>query len=196
MVTSPEREPLTPEEEAAWRTFRRVTVQLPRKLEADLQSEQRMSNAAYGALVNLSEAPGRAGRMSWLADEIGLTRSAITRLIDKLERDGLVERLSCVSDARGSYARLTEAGMEALRKAYPTHLASVRRHLFDRLPPEMVEALGIVAEALVDKGYAPRVPREGDFVPASDLAARAGRTDRLAERRKSAAAQDRKRKPA
>jgi DNA-binding MarR family transcriptional regulator len=158
MVPSPERDPLTPEEEAAWRTFRRVTVQLPRKLEADLQSERGMSNAAYGALVNLSEAPSGAGRMSWLADEIGLTRSAVTRLVDKLERDGLVERVSCPSDARGSYARITDAGLEALRAAYPTHLASVRRHLFDRLPPQAVASLEALADALVDKVHPARDP--------------------------------------
>lgn len=125
----------------AWRALLRGIALLPRELEADLQAAHGLSLGAYGVLVRLSETPERALRMGQLADEVGLTRSAMTRLIDRLVQDGYVERVSCPSDARGSFARLTEAGLAALQGAYPTHLASARRWVFDRLDEQQVSRL-------------------------------------------------------
>lgn len=146
---------------AAWRAFMRATSQITRVLETELQAEHGLSLTGYGLLVMLSEAPGGALRMSTVADEFGLTRSAITRLVDRLERDGLVERTSCPSDARGSFARLTDRGMETLRQAYPTHLSGVRRHIFDRLDDDGVAALASALGTLSEACSAARAARAG-----------------------------------
>jgi DNA-binding MarR family transcriptional regulator len=82
----------------------------------------------------------------------------VTRLVDKLETDGLVERTSCPSDARGAFAQLTDAGLEALRRAYPTHLASVRRHVFDRLGAERLPGFTEAVCALTDTAPKGRDP--------------------------------------
>ena len=115
------------------RAFGRVMVILPRVLDADLLREQRMSLSEYTALRILSEKPDRRMRMSELAVACDMSLSGMTRLAAKLESSGFLERVPCQSDARGFHAVLTDAGFARLREAWPAHLASVRRHLFDHL---------------------------------------------------------------
>jgi DNA-binding MarR family transcriptional regulator len=93
----------------------------------------------------LSESPLRRLRMSDLAALVVLSPSGLTRLIDKLAAEGLVERARCEADARVVYAALTDKGLERLREAYPVHLRGVRRHLIDHLSPGQLAA---IAEAL------------------------------------------------
>src|SRR5712691_10803182 len=81
-----------------WRSFVTAHALISRRLDDDLRTEQRMTLAEYAALVQLAEAPGRRLRMNQLADGIVLSRSGATRLIDRLEADGLVERSHCASD--------------------------------------------------------------------------------------------------
>lgn len=131
-----------------WRAFIRACSQVTRALEAGLQADGGLSLAGYGLLSMLSEAPGRSLRMSVLADELGLTRSAITRLVDRLVAEGLVERAACPSDARGALAHLTDAGFACLESAYPAHLAQVRELFFDRLTPEQTRVLAAALGAL------------------------------------------------
>jgi DNA-binding MarR family transcriptional regulator len=83
--------------------------------------------------------------MTELASFAVLTPSGLTRLVDKLVRDGLVERQRCGTDARVVYAALTDAGFARLMAAYPTHLRGVREHVVDRLTPAQLDA---IAEAL------------------------------------------------
>ncbi len=125
--------PLTADEEAFIRAFSRALLTVPRALDADLVREQRMSVNEYGALMHLSEAPGRRLRMSDLAATSALSLSGMTRIMDRLEGLGLVSRERCASDGRGMEAVLTDAGLERLRHAWPTHLHSVRRHVMDHL---------------------------------------------------------------
>jgi DNA-binding MarR family transcriptional regulator len=125
--------PLTPEEEAVMRAIGRLLVVLPRKLDADLERGERMSLSEYSALRHLSETPGRRMRMSELAGACDMSLSGMTRLAGKLESLGHVERVRCERDARGLEAVLTDSGLERLREAWPTHLESVRRHIFDHL---------------------------------------------------------------
>jgi DNA-binding MarR family transcriptional regulator len=125
--------PLTAEEEAVMRALGRMMLVMPRALNADLEREQRMSASEYSALRNLSEAPGRLMRMSELAQACDMSLSGMTRLAAKLEKLGHLERIRCDNDARGWNAVLTDAGLARLREAWPTHLASVRRHFFDHL---------------------------------------------------------------
>jgi DNA-binding MarR family transcriptional regulator len=125
----------------AWRAFLRAHASVTRALEAELIAGQRLSLASYDVLVQLAEAPGRQLRMTELADAVLLSRSGVTRLVDRLERTGLVSRCPVAEDGRGVAARLTEKGLERLRNASITHLAGVVRHFADRLEPGDLDAL-------------------------------------------------------
>ncbi|MFC6081971.1 MarR family winged helix-turn-helix transcriptional regulator [Sphaerisporangium aureirubrum] len=125
--------PLTPDEEALLRSLRQVMFALPRALDTDLVREQRITLAEYTTLMHLSEAPRNMLRMSELAAANDVSLSGMTRLVTRLEERGLVKRTKCAEDARGWNAALTDAGLTRLREAWPTHLASVRRHIFTHL---------------------------------------------------------------
>ena len=132
-VMSATPRPLDGAEEAVARELGRLIMILPRILDADLQREQRLALSEYSALRHLSEAAGHRMRMSELAAACDMSLSGMTRLAGKLESDGLVTRVRCERDARGLEAVLTDAGLARLQKAWPTHLASARRHIFDHL---------------------------------------------------------------
>jgi DNA-binding MarR family transcriptional regulator len=121
---------------AAWSTFLRAHAHVVRELERELQDGQRLALTDYDVLVQLAAAEGHRLRMSELADRLLLSRSGATRLVDRLVTDGLVERVSCESDRRGQWASLTDAGLQRLRGASPTHLRGVKTHFLDRLSPE------------------------------------------------------------
>ncbi|WP_127543389.1 MarR family winged helix-turn-helix transcriptional regulator [Actinoplanes sp. OR16] len=125
--------PLSPGEEAVMRALGRFLMVMPRALDADLEREQRMSASEYSVLRHLSETPGQMLRMSTLATVCDMSLSGMTRLAGKLESLGYLRRIRCEEDARGANAVLTDAGLARLRQAWPTHLASVRRHIFDHL---------------------------------------------------------------
>src|SRR5512135_1660088 len=124
---------------AAWGTFLRAHAQITRVLEQELQAEQDLSLADYDVLYQLAAAEGRRLRMSELADRLLLSRSGATRLVDRLEADGLVHRASCATDRRGLWAHLTDDGLVRLRDASPTHLRGVCQHFLDRIPPRELE---------------------------------------------------------
>jgi len=125
----------------AWRTFLYAHARVRRQLERELQAEQAMGLGEYEVLLTLAYSDARRLRMSELADRLALSRSGATRLVDRLEGDRLVERMSCESDRRGQWARLTESGMERLRKASPTHLRGIGEHFLDRIPVGELQAL-------------------------------------------------------
>lgn len=131
---------------------------VPRTLDADLLAGCGLSLAEYIVLVNLSEAPGNSMRMRELAVESTLSPSGVTRLIERMERMGLVERGQAAQDARGMTATLTGAGLERLRQAYPHALASVRTNVIDHLDgfdlAAFAEAVGKFATA--ETGCYPR----------------------------------------
>ncbi len=139
---------LSAAEMAAWRAFLRAHATVIRRLEAELVAEHDLPLASYDVLVQLSEAPDRRLRMTELADRVLLSRSGLTRLVDRLVRDGLVQRQACPEDARGMLAVLTPAGLERLERAWPTHLRGVAAHL-ERLSPEEVETLAALLVKLV-----------------------------------------------
>ena len=132
----------------AWRTFLRAHAVVTRRLEAELVAEHDLPLASYDVLVQLSEAPDGRLRMTELADRVLLSRSGLTRLVDRLVRDGLVERQACAEDARGMLAVLTPAGLDRLRRAWPTHLRGVAGHL-DRLSSDEVQMLAALLVKLV-----------------------------------------------
>jgi DNA-binding MarR family transcriptional regulator len=125
--------PLSAEKEAFLRAWSRAALAVPRALDADLQAGQGMSLSEYTALMHLSEAPGRRLRMSDLASACALSLSGMSRIVSRLEAQGLVARERASCDGRGLNAVLTDAGLGRLGRAWPTHLASVRRHMMDHL---------------------------------------------------------------
>lgn len=147
---------LTPTELGAWRSFLRAHSQVTRRLEAELLAEHDLPLPSYDVLLQLAEAPGRRLRMTELADRVLLSRSGLTRLVDRLEREGLVERAACPNDARGTHAVLTDTGFGRLRSAAPTHLRGVGEHVTGRLSADEVDLLQqLMAKLMTEHGPAP-----------------------------------------
>jgi DNA-binding MarR family transcriptional regulator len=147
--TPPRRSVPTREQLASWRTFLRAYALVNRVLEAELVADQQLSLAAYDVLVQLYEAPGHRLRMTELADAVLLSRSGVTRLVDRLEKAGLVSRCPVAGDGRGVAAELTEAGATRLRTASRTHLTGVMRHFVEPLGDDL-PVLERISRRLVD----------------------------------------------
>lgn len=96
----------------------------------------------YDVLLQLAEAPERRLRMAELADRVLLSRSGLTRLVDRLAAEGLVRREPSPSDARGTYTVLTQAGFERLRAAAPVHLAGIDQHWVSQFSDDELRQLG------------------------------------------------------
>lgn len=135
---------------AVWRTFLRAHAELIRTLEAELGQADQIPIASYDVLVQLTEAPDRRLRMTELADRVLLSRSGVTRLIDRLERDGLVRREPSPDDARGMYAVVTDQGLDRLRAASRVHLPGVQEHFVRRFSRSELDQLGELLARLVD----------------------------------------------
>lgn len=125
----------------AWRGMLRAHAALTKALDSDLEAEHGIPLTSYEVLLHLAAAPEQRMRMSELADSVLLSRSGLTRLVDRMEREGLLARGSCQSDARGSFAVLTDAGRAKLSAARGTHLAGVRARFLDRLSEHEQEVL-------------------------------------------------------
>jgi len=117
---------LTAEELGAWRGLLRVHSALVKALDAQLLAGHELPLTSYEVLINLQAAPDKRRRMAELADGVLLSRSGMTRLVDRLEREGLLVRDACVSDGRGTFAVLTDKGEALLAQARRTHLDGVR----------------------------------------------------------------------
>jgi DNA-binding MarR family transcriptional regulator len=147
MPTAP-RVRLSADERVAWRAYLRGHATVTRALEADLLAGPRLSLASYDVLVQLAEAPERRLRMTELADAVLLSRSGVTRLVDRLQRDGLVVRAPVAEDGRGVAATLTEQGVERLRGASRIHLQGVARHFAARLDAADLAELRRISDRL------------------------------------------------
>jgi DNA-binding MarR family transcriptional regulator len=132
----------------AWRSFLRAHARITRLLEAELVAERNLSLGGYDVLVQLAEAPQRRLRMAELADAVLLSRSGVTRLVDRLEVAGLVCRERVNSDGRGVVAVLTQAGLDTLRTASRTHLDGVVEHFVSLLDESELNEIGEVCERL------------------------------------------------
>jgi DNA-binding MarR family transcriptional regulator len=132
---------------AAWRAFLRTHSSLIRLLEQDLHARQKIPLVSYDVLVQLAEAPGQRLRMSELAEAVLLSRSGLSRLVDRLQKDGLVLREPDPYDARGLFTVLTDKGRDTLRDAARVHLAGVTRLVIDRLAePELRQLADLMAK--------------------------------------------------
>lgn len=125
--------PLTADEEAAWRAVARLFCVLPRVLDAELLTAHGLTLHEYVVLMSLSDEPRGRLRMSDLATRVALSQSGMSRVVDRLVREGLVDRERCPSDGRSFLAVITDVGLERLRAAYPTHLRGVRENVLDHL---------------------------------------------------------------
>lgn len=112
----------------AWQALLHAHHQVIRRLDRELREEHDLPLAAYDVLLRLARAPGRASRMTDLAERVMLSPSGLTRLVDRLVSKGLVERRTDPEDARVALASLTEEGLGQLRKAARTHLRGIREH--------------------------------------------------------------------
>jgi DNA-binding MarR family transcriptional regulator len=140
---------LTPEELGAWRGLLRVHSALVKALDAELLAAHDLPLTSYEVLINLQAAPGRRRRMAELADGVLLSRSGMTRLVDRLERDGLLERDACTDDGRGTYAVLTDKGEACLDAARRTHLGGVRDRFLEHFQPDELRTLGTFWERVL-----------------------------------------------
>jgi DNA-binding MarR family transcriptional regulator len=118
-------------------------------LDRQLQRDAGMPHAYFEILVRLSEAEGRALRMSELADDTHSSRSRLSHAVARLEERGWVVRQDCETDRRGQLAVLTDTGFAVLEAAAPGHVEAVRRYVIDRLAPEQVAQLTAIGETIV-----------------------------------------------
>lgn len=147
--------PLDERELRAWRGLLRAHASLCKALDAELEAAHGLPLTTYEVLMYMHDAPAHRMRMCDLAECILLSRSGLTRLIDRLQRDGLVARQSCDSDARGAYAVLTQDGVRTLHEARTTHLAGVRRLFLEKFTPDEQDLLGNAWERVLPGAGAP-----------------------------------------
>ena len=126
----------------------RAHASLTKELDAELRAGHGLPLSSYEVLLFLATAPDGAMRMSELASGVLLSRSGLTRLVDRLERAGLVERRECEDDARGLLAAITREGRELFAQGRGTHLAGVRRLFLDRYSVAEQRTLGRLFERL------------------------------------------------
>jgi DNA-binding MarR family transcriptional regulator len=124
----------------AWRGFLEAHSSITRELERELREERGLPLSWYDVLVQLNEAGGEM-RMHRLASSLLLSRSATTRFVERLERAGLLVRDGAPDDRRGTVVRLTDQGMDTLRRAAGVHLRGVKRHFGDIISNEDAELL-------------------------------------------------------
>ncbi|HMJ97231.1 MAG TPA: MarR family transcriptional regulator [Thermoleophilaceae bacterium] len=120
----------------------RAHAELTRALDAQLAREHKLPLSSYEVLLFLADAPDGRMRMSELAESVLLSRSGLTRLVDRLEREGLLKRERCESDARGLFAEITPEGRRMFDEARRTHLDGVRALFLDRFSRAELRTLG------------------------------------------------------
>jgi len=140
---------LTAEEQVIWRNFVAAWGGLLAAVDSQLQRDSGMPLAYYEILVQLSEAPGRALRMTQLAEASSSSKSRLSHAVARLEERGWVRRTDCPTDRRGQIAQLTDDGFAALSAAAPGHVEQVRSVLFDSLTSGQLSELAGISEALL-----------------------------------------------
>jgi DNA-binding MarR family transcriptional regulator len=137
---------LNRDELGAWRGLLRVHAGMTKTLDAELMRAHRLSLSSYEVLLYLADSPEGRLRMSELADSVLLSRSGLTRLVDRLERDGLLRRQRCEEDQRGWFAEITDEGRELFERARVTHLDGVRERFLSRLTSDEQRTLAALWE--------------------------------------------------
>ena len=130
----------------AWRAFLRAHAVLTDALDRELQAERDLPLPWYDVLLNLAEADEDRLRMRDLAERVMLSRSGLTRLVDRMAAAGMVSRRPDPDDRRGTLACLTDAGLQTLRRAAPVHLRGIEQHFTRHLRDDEVEVVRAVFE--------------------------------------------------
>lgn len=125
----------------AWRRFLEAHAALVGILEQELKDREDLPLTWYDVLLHLNEAEDHRLRMQDLADAVLLSKSGLTRLVDRMESAGLVERADCPTDRRGTFAVLTGAGRATLERTAPTHLQGIAEHFASQLSDDEAAAL-------------------------------------------------------
>jgi DNA-binding MarR family transcriptional regulator len=147
-ATSADDGHLSPAELAAWRGMLETHSRLISRLDSELERDHGIQLSAYEVLMYLGDGGGSL-RMGELADRLLLSRSGITRLVDRLERQGLVERQRCSDDGRGFNAVLTAPGREKLDACRPAHLNGVRAHFLAHLDRAELDSMARLWDRLL-----------------------------------------------
>lgn len=148
---APDDGPVPATKLAAWRAFLTAHARVLDVLERELREREGLPLTWYDVLVQLSEADGHRLRMQELADQVLLSKSGLTRLIDRMEREGYVERSPCNDDRRGTWATMTPAGFDRIRRTAPTHLGGVREHFADVIDDDEATHLTAALERIVTR---------------------------------------------
>src|SRR6516225_8639151 len=145
------KEPLSEKHLAAWRTFLKAHATIIDRIDRDLVAAQRPPLSSYDVLIELYEAPERRLRMHELAERVVLSRSGLTRLVDRLEAEGLLIRDRCGTDRRGAYAVITGQGIAALQQTWPIYARGIAEYFAQWLTLEEAQflesALGRILQA-------------------------------------------------
>jgi DNA-binding MarR family transcriptional regulator len=130
---------------AAWRAFLNAHAVVIDLIERELNEANLLPLSSYDVLIELAEAPNQRLRMRDLAEAVVLSRSGLTRLVDRLEHEGLLVRERADTDRRGAYAVLTPAGLQAIRRTWPKYAQSIIRYFTSHLSNDETR---ILTEAL------------------------------------------------
>ncbi len=141
----------------AWQAFLRASIRLMERLDTELAGHG-VSLADYEILVHLSGETTGELRMTELAARTLVSRSGLTRRLDRLVDAGLVERRSCPTDRRGVYAVLTPDGRRRLEQAAPTHVEGVRRHFLSQVQGQDLQTFTETLNAVVESSVSQSPP--------------------------------------
>lgn len=140
----------SPDHVAAWRALLTAHADLTERIDVALREADVIPLRWYDALLGLYEAPGRRLRLAELARAALLSRSGLSRLVDRLEDTGLLTREPCEDDARGAYAVLTSDGLQALRRCWRVYGAEIEARVGQRLTPQEARTLRGLLARLVE----------------------------------------------
>ena len=138
-------------EQAAWRSYLDMNAKLSARLNKDMQDGAGISLSDFSVLVQLSEHEGHQMRVLELARAIGWEKSRLSHQLTRMQQRGLVDRSNCTEDRRGAFIVLTDQGRQTVEAAAPQHVEAVRRYLFDELSAVQVDALGVIAQTVVER---------------------------------------------
>lgn len=149
---------LSDDEQRVWRAWLRLSTVLPAAIHRELQADSGLSLPDFDVLVQLTDRAEERVRVTELSRSLNWERSRVSHHVARMERRGLVAREECDDDARGAYVVLTDAGRQAIRRAAPDHVRTVRRLVFDALDDADLAALDVVIGKLLAAADGTGVP--------------------------------------
>ncbi len=149
VILKPMSKPVKETKLNAWKAFLKAHRSVIDKIEDDLAKAKAVPLTSYDVLLELSQAPNRKLRMSELAAQVVLSRSGLTRLVDRLEKEGYLVREADPNDRRGTRAVLTQKGFEALKKAWPIYAQSINSYFANLLSEQEAKVIAKALEKLL-----------------------------------------------